>query len=133
MGETGNGAVDPRRQQGMEVAAVLNNASPEGAFDRLTERFPGGLGELTVDFCFGDIWTRPTFDRKTRSLLVVAALTVLGRPGPLRTHVRGALNHGATKDEVREVFVQMAAYAGFPAAVSAQEVAEEVFREVEMA
>src|SRR4051812_35902263 len=102
----GTNAVDSRRKQGMEVASVLNNTTPEGAFEVLNERFPGGLGELTVDFCFGDIWTRPTFDRKTRSLLVLAALTVLGRPGPLRTHVRGALRHGATREEVREVFVQ---------------------------
>jgi len=123
---------DERRQRGFDVMRTLyGTQDPEAAFDSLSERFPGGLADLITDFCFGDVWTRPALDRRTRSLLVLGIIAALGLPSPLRTHVKGALNHGATKEEVREVFVQVAAYAGVPAAVTAAEVAEEVFKELE--
>jgi 4-carboxymuconolactone decarboxylase len=129
MADQTTGVDAERRGRGKEVASVINGKDPDQVFDDLTTRFPGGLGELTIDFCFAEVWTRPALDRRTRSLLVVAALTALGHLTPLRTHVRGAIRHGASKEELREVFVQMAAYAGFPAATSAAEVAEEIMAE----
>lgn len=123
---------DERRKRGKEVIAKLwGRKEGEAAFEEVNAKYPGGLGELTVDFCLGDIWTRPALDRRTRSLLVLAALTALGRTQPMKTHIKGAIHHGASRDQVREVFVQMAAYAGFPAAITAAEIAEQVFEEMD--
>ena len=65
------------------------------------------------------VWNRPGLDRKTRSIINLAVLTALGRSQELALHTRGALNNGVTPDEIREVFIQLAGYAGFPAAVEA--------------
>ena len=93
----------------------------------------GAMGEelatLVIDFCLGRLWERPHLDLRTRSLVLVGALTALGDTRALRTHVRGALAHGASPDEIREVFVLMSGYAGFPRATGAAEVAEDVFGE----
>ena len=84
---------------------------------------------LTV-FPFGDIYSRPALDLKKRELAVVAALTSLGNAGPqLKVHIHGALNVGCTQEEIVEVMMQMAVYAGFPAALNGLFAAKEVFRE----
>lgn len=122
---------DTRRTRGKEVLATLHGATDGDAeLSGLASAIGDDLAQLTTDFCLGDIWTRPHLDRKTRSLVVIAALTALGKVNPLAVHVRGAINHGATPDEVREVIVQMAAYAGFPAAVSAAPVVEAALAEL---
>jgi len=87
------------------------------------------MQELVTEYCWDEIWNRPGLDRRTRSLLNLAMLTALNRPHELKLHVRGALNNGATKDEVREVFLQAAIYCGVPAAIDAFRVAKETFRE----
>jgi 4-carboxymuconolactone decarboxylase len=119
---------DSRRERGLEVLGRLFAGDPQTAYAAMSSRFPKDFGDLIVDFALGDVWSRPGLDRKTRSFCVISALTALGHLGPLRGHVNGALNHGATRDEVVEVIIQMAAYAGFPAAVSAMEVVQDVFR-----
>lgn len=121
-----------RRERGNEVLGTLWGVEDgEAAFRELKAKFSGPLAELTNDFCLGDVWSRPALDRRTRSLLVLAALTAQGATQPMPTHIKGALQHGATREEVREVFIQMAAYAGFPLATTAAQVAEEVFREMD--
>jgi 4-carboxymuconolactone decarboxylase len=112
----------------MEVLGRLAGADAEAALKGLATRFPPDFADLIVDFALGDVWARPGLDRKTRSFCVVSALTALGHHGPLRAHIAGALNHGASREEVVEVIIQMAAYAGFPAAVGAMEVAQDVFK-----
>lgn len=87
------------------------------------------MQELVTEYCWDEIWNRPGLDRRTRSLLNLAMLTALNRPHELKLHVRGALNNGATKDEIREVFLQAAIYCGVPAAIDAFRVAKETFRE----
>ncbi len=87
------------------------------------------MQDLVTEYCWDEIWNRPGLDRRTRSLLNLAMLTALNRPHELKLHVRGALNNGATKDEVREVFLQAAIYCGVPAAIDAFRVAKETFRE----
>lgn len=83
-----------------------------------------------VEFPFGDIYSRPGLDLKSREIAVVAALTALGNATPqLKVHVHGALNVGCTAQEVVEVIIQMAVYAGFPAALNGLFAAEEVLRE----
>jgi 4-carboxymuconolactone decarboxylase len=88
------------------------------------------LARLLVEFPFGDVYPRPGLDLKTRELLTVAALTVLGyAQAELKDHIRGALHVGCTRDEVLEVILQMAVYAGFPAALEASRTAAAAFAE----
>ncbi len=85
---------------------------------------------LATEFVLGGVWGRPNLDLRTRSLCNIAALTALGKTNQLRFHIRGALNNGATKEEIIEVLIQMAAYAGIPAGVEGFTVAKEVFDKV---
>ena len=85
--------------------------------------------ELLNTYCWNDVWNRPGLPRKTRSMLNLAMLTALGKDHELKLHVRGAINNGLTKDEIKEVFLQAAIYAGVPAAVAAFRAAKEVFKE----
>jgi 4-carboxymuconolactone decarboxylase len=83
---------------------------------------------LLVEFPFGDIYSRPGLDLKTREIATVAALTALGYAIPqLKVHIQGALNVGCTKEEIIEVMMQMSVYAGFPAALNGIYAAQEVF------
>ncbi len=91
--------------------------------------FSKPLQELVTQYCWGDVWNRPGLDRKTRSLLNLAMLTALNRPHELKLHIRGALNNGVTKEEIREVFLQAAIYCGVPAGVESFRIAREVFTE----
>ena len=102
------------------------NRSLESADD-----FNRDMQTLTTSYCWGEIWTRPGLDRKTRSLLNLAMLTALNRPHEVRIHVRGALNNGVTREEIREVFLQAAIYCGVPAAIDSFRIARSVFEEVD--
>ena len=88
------------------------------------------LQELVTQYCWGEIWGRSGLDRKTRSLLNLAMLSALNRPHEVKMHVRGALKNGVTKDEIKEVFLQVAIYCGVPAAVDSFRTAREVFKEL---
>lgn len=88
------------------------------------------MQELVTQYCWGDVWNRPGLDRKTRSFLNLAMITALNRPHELKLHVRGAINNGMTKDEIKEVFLQAAIYCGVPAAIDSFRVASEVFKEM---
>jgi 4-carboxymuconolactone decarboxylase len=90
------------------------------------------MQELVTQYCWGDIWNRPGLDRRTRSLLNLAMLTALNRPHELKLHVRGAINNGLSKDEIKEVFLQAAIYCGVPAAIDSFRVASEVFKEMKV-
>jgi len=79
---------------------------------------------------WGDIWNRPGLDRKSRSLINLAMLTALNRPHELRLHLRGALNNGVTKEEIREVLLQTAIYCGVPASMDSFRQAREVFKDM---
>lgn len=81
-----------------------------------------------VEFPFGDIYSRPGLDLRTRQIATVAALTAMGTAAPqLRVHINGARNVGCTRQEITEVIMQMAVYAGFPAAINGLAAAKEVF------
>lgn len=87
------------------------------------------LQELVTQYCWGEIWGRPGLDRRTRSIINLAMLTALNRPHEIKLHVRGALNNGLSKEEIREVFLQTAIYCGVPAAIDSFRIAREVFQE----
>ncbi|MGE2733885.1 carboxymuconolactone decarboxylase family protein [Mycolicibacterium vaccae] len=93
--------------------------------------FGAPLQDLVTEYCWGAVWGREGLTRQTRSMLNLAMLAVLNRPHELRTHLRGALNNGVTREEIREVLLQVGVYAGIPAAVDSFRVAREVFAEVD--
>ena len=83
--------------------------------------------EFVTEYCWGAGWGRPGLSRKERSMLNLAMLSILNRPHELKLHVRGALTNGLTKDQIREIFMHVAIYAGVPAGVDAFRQAREVF------
>jgi 4-carboxymuconolactone decarboxylase len=87
------------------------------------------LQDMLTEYCWGSVWSRPQLPRKTRSLLNLAMLSALNRPIEFKTHVKGALKNGCTKEEIREVLLQVAVYCGAPAGVEAFRLAREVFSE----
>ncbi len=88
------------------------------------------MQELVTEYCWNEIWNRPGLDRKTRSVMNLCMITALNRPHELKLHVRGAINNGLTKDEIKEVFLQAAIYCGVPAAIDSFRNAKEVFKEM---
>jgi 4-carboxymuconolactone decarboxylase len=102
-------------EAGEQVISSLSDIAPDFA-------------TLLIEFPFGDIYSRPGLDLKTRELAVVAALTALGNAAPqLKVHIHGALNVGASQEEIVEVIMQMAVYAGFPAAINGLFAAKDVY------
>ena len=85
--------------------------------------------EMLTEQCWGACWGREGLPRKTRSMLNLAMIAILNRPHELRAHLKGALTNGVTKDEIREIFIQVMTYAGAPAAVDSFRIAREVFAE----
>ena len=85
--------------------------------------------ELLNTYCWNDVWNRPGLPRQTRSMLNLAMLSALGKEHELKLHINGALNNGLTKEQIREVFLQVAIYCGVPAAVVSFRCAREVFKE----
>jgi 4-carboxymuconolactone decarboxylase len=93
--------------------------------------FTRPMQELVTEYCWGEIWTREGLPRQTRSLLNIAMLTVMNRPHELELHLRGALRNGCTAEEIREVLLQAAIYAGVPAAIDGFRVAARILDEQE--
>ena len=107
---------------------VLGAEFVDNAF-ATADDFNRPLQELVTQYCWGEVWGRPGLDKKTRSLLNLAMLSALNRPHEIKMHVRGALANGVTKEEIKEVFLQVAIYCGVPAAVDSFRIAREVFKE----
>ncbi len=117
-----------RRSNGIDLLRTLGGGSydPERAATAMVRRH-GALGTFAVDHVLGNLWSRPQLSRRDRSLIVVTFLATVGSTDELRSHVRGALNHGLTRSEIEEVVLQVAGYAGFPMAMQAARIADEVF------
>ena len=94
------------------------------------DEFTMAMQDLTTRYCWGDIWSRPGLDRKQRSMINLAMIATLNRPHELKLHVKGALTNGLTKDEIKEIFLQVAVYAGIPAGMDSFRIAKEVFRDM---
>jgi len=116
-------------EQGMETRKkVLGKEYVENSFNNADE-FSMILQKFVTTHAWGACWGREGLDLKTRSMLNLAMLSAMGREHELRLHLVGALNNGVTKNEMAEIFIQVATYAGFPAAVTAFKIAREVFKE----
>src|SRR5262245_17646549 len=110
--------------------SVLGKESVENSF-AAADDFNGPLQELVTEYCWGAVWGREGLSKKTRSMLNLAMLCALNRPHELRMPLRGALVNGVTRDEIREVLLQVAIYCGVPAGVDAFRTAREVFAELD--
>jgi 4-carboxymuconolactone decarboxylase len=86
---------------------------------------------LVTEYCWGAVWGRDELSLKARSMITVAMIAVLNRPHELRAHIRAALTNGVTRDELREILMQVAIYAGVPAAVDSFRIARETFAELD--
>ena len=88
------------------------------------------LQELVTQYCWGEVWGRPGLERKTRSFINLAMIAALNRPHELRLHIKAAMTNGLTKEDIREVFLQVAIYCGIPAGIDSFRAAKEVFKEM---
>ncbi|MFB1295067.1 carboxymuconolactone decarboxylase family protein [Mycobacterium sp. pW049] len=95
------------------------------------DEFSQPLQDLVTEYCWGAVWGREGLPLKTRSMINLAMIATLNRPHELATHIRGALTNGVTRDEIREIFLQVGIYAGIPAAVDSFRVARATFAEIE--
>lgn len=118
-------------EQGLQTRREVLGSDYVDAALRNADAFSLPLQELVTQYAWGDVWNRPGLPRRDRSLLVLAMLTALNRPHELKLHLRGALNNGVTREEIREVFLQAAIYCGAPAAMDSFRVARELFREID--
>lgn len=118
MSETRKPGVQVRRE-------VMGDTFVDRALGNATE-FTQPLQEFVNEHAWGGVWNREGLDRKTRSLITLAALTALKCPQELKGHVRGALNNGCTVEEIREALLHCAVYAGVPAAIDAFRAAQEI-------
>lgn len=125
-----NPAPEPNRYaRGWEKLREIDGQAGERVIEALADIAPD-FARYLIEFPFGDIYARPQLDLKARELGVVAALTALGNAAPqLKVHLHGALNVGCSRAEVVEMIMQMAVYAGFPAALNGLFAAKEVFAE----
>ena len=108
---------------------VLGDEHVDRALGSATE-FSGLAQEFVTEFCWGDVWTRPGLDRRTRSLINLAMLTALNRMHEFRVHVRGAVNNGCTTEEIRETLLQAIVYCGAPAGLESFRQAQAVLDEL---
>ena len=122
-----------RYDKGMAVRrVVLGDAHVDRSIARRTP-FNEEFQDLITRYAWGEIWTRPGLPRHSRSLITLALMIALNREEEFRMHVRAAFNNGVTQDEIKEVILQCAIYAGVPAANSAFHQAAQVFAEMEQA
>ena len=117
-------------EKGLSIRRAVLGAEYVDNAIKNADDFSRPLQELVTQYCWGEIWGRPGLDRKTRSFINLAMITALNRPHEVRMHIKGALNNGLTKNDIQEVFLQVAIYCGVPAAVDSFRIAREVFQEL---
>lgn len=103
------------------------NASVQKATD-----YNWPMQQLVTEYCWNEVWNRPGLSRRDRSILNLGMISALGRSHELKLHVRGAINNGLTKEEIREIMMQIAIYCGVPAGIDSFRTAQEVFAEMEI-
>jgi 4-carboxymuconolactone decarboxylase len=120
--------------KGLEIrTAVMGKAYVDKALAANADDFGGPVQAYITEHAWGAIWGREGLSRKTRSMLNLAMLAILNRHHELRGHVRGAINHGVTKEEIREIFMHVGIYAGAPAMLDSIRIAKETLDEIEKA
>jgi len=120
-----------RFDKGLQTRREVLGAEYVDAAIKNADDFNMPMQELVTEYCWGAVWGRPGLDKKQRSMLNLAMISCLNRPHELRLHIAGALKNGVTRDEIREVFMQVAIYAGVPAGVDSFRAAKEVFAQID--
>ena len=118
-----------KREAGREIMREVIGDEYFSKREASTNAFNAEARRLSEEYCFGEIWSRPGLDRKTRSLLCVAMNMALNRQHELRIHVGTSINNGATPEEIKEVLLQGIIYCGLPAGLEAFRGAEEVLND----
>lgn len=114
-------------KRGLEIRKEVVGAEFVDKSFASADSFNMPMQELVTEYCWGAVWGREDLPRKTRSMLNLAMISILNRPNELKLHIKGALRNGVTKEEIREIFLQVAIYGGVPAAVDSFRIAREVF------
>lgn len=126
---------DPEKRRADGLALLTTLIGPADldldAMEKRILKNQGFMGDLVMDYAFGDVWMRPQLSRRDRSFVVISALTALNLKHELEIHIQGALNHGVTRAEVEEMLVTMTLYAGFPKAIDGMMLARKVFAEAD--
>jgi 4-carboxymuconolactone decarboxylase len=118
-------------QRGLEIRSVVLGEAYVNRALADADEFTKPLQDLVTEYCWGGVWGRDGLPRKTRSMLNLAMIPILNRPNELRTHIKAALTNGVTREEICEIFLQVAIYAGVPAAVDSFRIAREAFDELD--
>ena len=119
--------------KGLEVRkAVLGEAYVNNALKNV-DSFNKPFQDLLNEYCWGSVWGREELPRKTRSMLNIAMIAILNRQHEFRAHLKGALTNGVSREEIREILMQVAIYGGMPAAVDSFRIAREFFAEIDKA
>ena len=122
-----------RYERGQRALAEIDGEAGQAVIDSLAGIAPD-LARYVIEFAFGDVYSRPGLDLRAREIATIAALTAMGNARPqLKVHINAGINVGLSKQEIVETIMQMAVYAGFPAALNGIVVAKEVFAERAMA
>ncbi|WP_048189981.1 carboxymuconolactone decarboxylase family protein [Methanobacterium sp. SMA-27] len=120
-----------RYSKGLKNLEKIHPEASKALMENLKDIAPD-LGRFVIEFPYGDVYERPGLDLKSREIATIAALTAIGDTKPeLKDHIKGALNVGCNRQEVIEVIIQMAVYAGFPRAINGINIAKEVFNEID--
>jgi len=123
--------LEERYDRGLKNLEKIHPEASKALIESLKDIAPD-LGRFVVEFPYGDIYERPGLDLKSREIATIAALTAIGDTKPeLKDHIKGALNVGCQRQEIIEVIIQMAVYAGFPRAINGMNIAKEVFEELD--
>ncbi|KAB7619081.1 4-carboxymuconolactone decarboxylase [Verminephrobacter eiseniae] len=117
-------------EKGLKIRREVVGDAYVDASLKNADEFSQPMQELVTQYCWGEVWSRPGIDRRTRSLMNLSMLAALNRPDELHTHIRGAINNGVTKAEIREAFLQVAVYCGMPAGLGSFKIARQVFKEM---
>ena len=120
-------AENDRRARGAEVMTKLFGGPPTPSATS------ADMMDVTIEHLFGDIWSRPGLGHRDRELVTIAVIAAMGFERQLRAHLKGALNAGVTRDEIKEVMLHIAHYAGWPAGFTGLTIADEVFEEADAA
>jgi 4-carboxymuconolactone decarboxylase len=118
-------------KKGLAVRREVLGADYVDASLARADDFNAVFQQMTTEIAWGMAWTRPGLDRKTRSIINLGMLSALNRGAELRLHLKAAVTNGVSRDEIKEVLVQVGAYCGIPAALEAFKIASEVFKEID--
>ena len=120
-------------KRGLEIRKSVLGAEYVEKSLKSVDSFNQPMQELTTEWCWGEVWGREGLTKKTRSMLNLAMLSALNRPHELKLHVKAALNNGLTREQIREIILQVAVYCGVPAGIDSTRIAREAFAEVDAA